>query len=662
MIVKKVPTSKHAPPKSKASNVRALVDYIAGRRAGGEGEKVEHRGALNLLNIDHEGQVQEMIDLAETAKRSPQPVQHWIMSWREGEQPTAAQADAAVAIFLDELGLARHQAIYALHRDTHNWHLHLAVNRVDPETEKVVTVNNRFDHEIAHKAIAQIELRQGWRREDRALYRPSVDGDLERARPRAHTERQASAGARDFEERAGARSAERIAFEEAAPVIRKARTWSEVHRQLGERGIRLERKGSGAILWIGDQPVKASSAGRDCSLSALEKRLGEFAPAAELPSLEFARRRAPQPVDPDSKPWRQYMEARTRHGGERAAIRDLVAEQHREGWKETAERHRRERAEIFRRSWKGRGDLLNATRSVLAAQQAKEKAALRERQQLERAQLRREERFLPFKLWLAERSPELAHEWRYRERRPATIEGPMFEPPSARDIRAFEAIVDGAQVHYRLKDLRAPTAFTDRGRIIDIRDTRRESVLAALQLSAEKWGTFTVHGSESFRQLCAELAAEHGFGIENPELQATIEARRERHRRRPEQARPWSGRPPSPAEAYRVQLAEVARRGARDNADSSRLDAEVAVRLRLMGYPADAIARTIQDGAPALRPNDRRDWNEYARRAVEFAFGVPGDALGRELAQERKDLGRPQGPSLENDRALRRPGPTGRSR
>ena len=87
--------------------------------AGGDGEKVEHRGALNLLNIDHDGQIQEMIDLAEVARRSQQPVQHWILSWREGEQPTRAQADETVGMFLAEMGLGEHQAIYALHRDTH---------------------------------------------------------------------------------------------------------------------------------------------------------------------------------------------------------------------------------------------------------------------------------------------------------------------------------------------------------------------------------------------------------------------------------------------------------------------------------------------------------------------------------------------------------------
>ncbi len=647
MIVKKVPTSKHAAPKSKALNVRALTDYIAGPRAGGDGEKVEHRGAVNLLNIDHEGQVQEMIDLAEIAKRSPQPVQHWIMSWREGEQPTAAQADAAVATFLDEMGLARHQAIYALHRDTHNWHLHLAVNRVDPDTEKVVTVNNRFDHEVAHRAIARIEERQGWQREDRALFLVRPDGDLERSQPRGQRGRQPSVGARDFEERAGARSYERIALEDAAPIIRKAQRWPELHRALAQNGLRFEKKGSGAILWIGNEPVKASCAGRGCSMSALQKRLGEFTPAAQERSPERPHDRPPQPLDPASKPWQQYIGDRARHATERAAVRDHTAARQRDEWRRAAERHRRERADLFGRSWKGQGDLLNATRSVLAAQQAQEKAALRDQQKLEREELRRAQRFPSFKAWLTERSPELAQEWRHRERQPAAIEGPTFEQPVQRDIRAFQAVVDGGRVHYHLNGELGRPAFTDRGKVIDIRDSRRESVLAALQLSAQKWGNFTVHGSESFRRLCADLAVEHGFKITNPELQRTIADRRERlrHRDRPLQPRNLNAR--SPADAYRLHFAEVARQAISSVADPSRLDAEVAVRLRVMGYQPEVIVRTIRDGAPALRPHEQRDWNDYARRAVDFAFGVPGSRLAAEFVRGheqtlRTELGYPE--------------------
>ena len=317
MIVKKVPTSKTAAPKSKAANVRALVDYIAGPSAGGDGEKVEHRGALNLLNVDHEAQVQEMIDLAEVARRGAQPVQHWILSWREGEQPARAQADEAVRMFLDEMGLAEHQAIYALHRDTHNWHLHLAVNRVHPETERLVTVNKGFDHEIAHRAIARIEDRHGWAREARALYRPMPDGAIERVQARGAGARQPSARAATFEERTGERSAERVAVEQAAPIIRRAQTWRELHEGLATNGMRYQKKGSGALLWVGEQPAKASSAGRDCSMSALERRLGPFEPARDGPARE------PHPPAPleSSRSWESYARERRTHHHERGAAR-----------------------------------------------------------------------------------------------------------------------------------------------------------------------------------------------------------------------------------------------------------------------------------------------------------------------------------------------------
>ncbi len=106
-----------------------------------------------------------MADLADVARRCPQPVQLWIVSWRQGEQPTAAQANRAVGLFLAEMGLSEHQCIYALHRNTDNYHLHLAINRVHPDTERVVTVNGGFDIEIAHRAIARIEHEQGWQRE-----------------------------------------------------------------------------------------------------------------------------------------------------------------------------------------------------------------------------------------------------------------------------------------------------------------------------------------------------------------------------------------------------------------------------------------------------------------------------------------------------------------
>jgi relaxase-like protein/conjugative element/phage-associated large polyvalent protein/DNA relaxase TraI-like protein/DNA primase RepB-like protein len=668
MIVKKVPTSKLAPAKSKANNVRALADYIAGPKAGGAVEKVEYRGALNLLNLDHEEQVQEMIDLAELAKRSPQPVQHWIMSWREGEQPTLAQGDEAARMFLAEMGLAEHQAIFGLHRDTENWHLHLAINRVHPDTERLATVNNGFDHEVAHRAIARVEHTQGWQREDRGLFRVQEDGRVQRERSRRDQEREPSGPARDFEERVGARSAERIAIEDGAPAIRGARSWRQVHEVLAEKGMSFEQKGSGAILWVGDQPVKASGAGRDCSMSALQKRLGDFEPAMDA-TRGMRPARAPEAIMPRAHGWQQYIQARSRHYEERAANREQNAEQQRDDRGRMADRHREERTEIFRGSWKGRGDLLNAARSVLAARQAQEKAEQRDRQRLERGELYRDRgRFPSYEEWLRQRDHELAQEWRHRERRPAGIEGPRFERPTPQDIRAFDAHVQGWHVHYRRVGERGSPAFTDRGREIDIYDsTRRESVLAALQLSAQKWGTFTVRGNERFQRMSVELAAEHGFKIANPELQQTIAAERERLRMtRGERAPDREHRSAevrqarTPAEVYRRHLAAVTREHPGQHIHPSRVDAEIAVRMRLAGHHRGEIVRAIKEAAPALRPGEKRNWDAYVKRTVDVAFGVPGDRLAEHLGRQNDRLCRLEGRHRDEPERLPPGGPLSR--
>jgi hypothetical protein len=259
---------------------------------------------------------------------------------------------------------------------------------------------------------------------------------------------------------------------------------------------------------------------------------------------------------------------------------------------------------------------------------------------------------------MTERSPELAQEWRHRERQPAAIEGPAFDQPAPRDIRAFQAVVDGGRVHYHVRGERGMAAFTDRGKVIDIRDShRRETVLAALQLSAQKWGTFTVHGDESFRRVCVELAVQHGFKIANPELQHAIAAERDRRRVEIHHEPGWAGTVRSPADAYRIHFADIARERGAGQTDPSRIDAEVAVRLRLTGHQPDVIARAIRDGAPGLRPDERRDWDRYAGRAIEFALSLPGTRLAEHLAPRRDIFLRLEGRGLAKELEIRRRGP-----
>ena len=267
-------------------------------------------------------------------------------------------------------------------------------------------------------------------------------------------------------------------------------------------------------------------------------------------------------------------------------------------------------------------------------------------------------RWPPFEEWLRDRgSRELADEWRFRDRTPASIVGDREDPARPRDIRAFTAEVRGWEVHYgRADEPRGGPSFVDRGREITIHDLRRESVLAALQLSAQKWGTFQIFGSDQYKRLCVDLAIEHGFRITNPELQQTIAD--ERAARRIALDRTVRAPPPRRervrdiGEAYRRHLENVRDTPRHRDMDASRLDAAVAVRLRATGYDRDAIERTIRQEAAKGRTQELRDWTEYAKRTVDRAFGLPGRRELDALARTRDRLFALEGRVRERERAL----------
>ena len=178
MIVKKV--RREIVDKPKTWQIGDLVDYIRFPHNKNPQEKVAHAGSRNFLTSTHNGQKMEMIALAEESVHSKMPVQHWIFSWQEGEQPTREQVDEAVDIFLGHMGLTGHQTVYGLHYDTDNYHLHIAVNRMNEETGKVVQPHKGFDIDAAHRILALIEHGQGWKPQEKARYVVLENGELAR--------------------------------------------------------------------------------------------------------------------------------------------------------------------------------------------------------------------------------------------------------------------------------------------------------------------------------------------------------------------------------------------------------------------------------------------------------------------------------------------------
>jgi hypothetical protein len=624
MIVKYIANPKAQ--SSKASRIGSLLDYI---EADGhaDAQKAEYIGANgNFYSDSQQGQRAEMVALAIEATRSKDPVDHWLLSWKEGEQPTQAQCNEAVEILKRNLGMSSvYLAVFALHRNTENYHLHVVLNRVHPDTLRVEDKGWCIDK--AHKAIAEIIHAQGWEAERNARYVADRSGQVTRAS--GVREPQSRSKARDHENATGEKSCERIAMEKAAPILLNAQSWAQVHEGLAQVDMRYERKGSGAMLWVGDQPLKASCIGREFSRIRMEERLGEFQPDSRSNSMPPQPRTA-EPLRPDMPAnWDEYRRTLLTNRKQKEAAQVQQRMDHRDAREMQTTEFRKERSALFQ-GGKWSGASLNVARSLLAADHAKRKAELMERQKCERDNLRmRFGRRKTFEQFLVEQGePQLAVQWRYRDTETpgATILGDGDETPRERDIRDFTAQVRQSphtlanEIHYSSRSDPSRVSFTDRGKRIEVWQTQDEAaVLAAFQLGAQKWGTVTITGPDEFKQLCAQLAAQHGFKISNPELRREIV-------RGPSEGQPVPVIPsgtPSPSSAYQMHKADILNRIEVRN--PSQLDWLIAVRMRVTGHDQQAVTQALEENASQGREAENRNWTNYTERTAKAVFGPRGD-------------------------------------
>jgi len=81
--------------------------------------------------------------------RSPDPLLHIVLSWRPGENVGEDVAFGAIEATLRSLGTEDRQWFAAMHDDGERIHVHLGINRVDPQTR------NLFDVWKMHAKVAR---------------------------------------------------------------------------------------------------------------------------------------------------------------------------------------------------------------------------------------------------------------------------------------------------------------------------------------------------------------------------------------------------------------------------------------------------------------------------------------------------------------------------
>jgi hypothetical protein len=253
-----------------------------------------------------------MNSLAFDNKRSADPVMHLLLSWRENENPTKEQVVEAVKIVLGELNLSKCQAVYALHQNTDNMHLHICVSRIDPATAKAITPAGGWTRRAMERAARRIEHAQGWQTESNTWSEINERGELVR-KPYSR-ENAVPQKVQDMENLTGEQSAIRKAQNALKDKLKGLSTWEDFYNLLSLKGVKYQKKGSGAVITIDGVTVKASDVSRNLTLGKLEKQLGPFQEIHHLGQVIYDHKskgqKIPQPLDDsnrDNMNWNAYI-------------------------------------------------------------------------------------------------------------------------------------------------------------------------------------------------------------------------------------------------------------------------------------------------------------------------------------------------------------------
>lgn len=510
----------------------------------------------NCLDIDTAAA--EMQAVAALNPRIKDPVYHFLVSLKKGERlPNEAMFDIARHT-MKSLGFEGHQYVAAIHADTDNLHVHVAVNRVHPETYKAVYPDR--DHYKGARAMREIELRYGLGHDKGAFAVFERGGETVidwASKDTRNTKEKAPTKARDMEVRGReslfsyARGEPRAAIVEAlkSPSL----SWGELHRIMGRYGLELRQKGQGFAVYDRSNPeqtpIKASDMHERLSKARLEKQLGPYqaAPEIEQPAQTYNPERKPS-RDPLRRAERAELRAQ-----QRRELRELYEQAKKPLADEIAKKVQTlkatyalkaktitEQAQAQRKAIQS-GDLpapmKKAMLSVLAAETVKQRAELREAMKRDRAAIGKVQ---SYREWVADQA-EAGHpaaisalrgyvyadkrklrQWQQAEQKREGLPGlkapgEADEEPQAFEFKTFKAIT--YQVNRQTGDViyqvAGRAAFTDHGRRITFQAENDDAViLAGLKLAQQKYGQrLDVTGSDAFKRQVAAVAAKHGLRV-----------------------------------------------------------------------------------------------------------------------------------------------------
>ena len=511
------------------------------------------------------------------------PFYHVALNWQEGEHPDAEHVQNACKHVMQTLGMQECDAVWAIHRDTDNDHVHLVINRVRSEGFRLVHVP-AWDYLKLDKAMRELEIEQGWSHSNGPWIALEVEGKTEIVRM-SRKERRARGLLQDAnlvsdgsgltqaairsEKNSGDDSFQRWVAGTPAISLKQLLSqdhpsWHMVHECLAKQGLRIVPKGSGMIV-IGlaedgsELAAKASQLGRFATKAALEKTLGPYEPinpATKIESNAYLIDResslfdSKAPFDSDANARAEKVRARSdaravlmgrfeldqaQKKAARTDLRTELRETH-SLEKNALRADLKDRRQAARLLAKSKGRDVGIALSLFAFEAAKEREALLSRQASERkaltAQVPRNQvlrNWLETEVLSGDAAAQSAlrgmiyREQREKKLKESAIEGQEQSEFKKMDLSQLHAEVDARRRRIAYRNQTGQKQFTDTGPRIEVHIKTGAGLEAALKVAAQKYGgRITLTGSSAFREQAARAATRLGITVLDKDLTSIV--------------------------------------------------------------------------------------------------------------------------------------------
>ena len=254
MIIRHIPMKK-----TRLSSFSGLVQYLCNQQ-----NKQERVGKVRLSNcnsLDPIWAVQEVLATqAKNQRATGDKTYHMLISFAPGENPSPQALREIEERVASSIGLKEHQRISVVHHDTDNLHIHVAINKIHPQTFNMIEPYRAY--KIFAETASKLEIELGLKITNHQT-RKNRSENL----------------ADDMEHHSGIESLINWMKRHCKEKIEASNSWMGIHDILAEHGLMMRVKANGFVFCNAQGlTVKTSSISRTLSKKNLESRLGLFVP------------------------------------------------------------------------------------------------------------------------------------------------------------------------------------------------------------------------------------------------------------------------------------------------------------------------------------------------------------------------------------------------